>query len=63
MYVDMTCGPCQSTMTMDYDEDMDTVTLDLVHRFTQAHVACGYIAPSINPDAVEVKQRKVQNND
>ncbi|CAB4123999.1 hypothetical protein UFOVP45_91 [uncultured Caudovirales phage] len=48
---------------MDYDEDMDTVTLDLVHRFTQAHVACGYIAPSINPDAVEVKQRKVQNND
>jgi hypothetical protein len=54
-YFEMHCGPCDSNLTLDADEDMDTVVLDLVHRFTKSHEECGFVVPSVSK---EEEQRK-----
>jgi superfamily II DNA/RNA helicase len=47
MYVDLSCGKCESSMALDTsDEEMETFSLDLIHRFTKAHEDCGFIAPT-----------------
>lgn len=46
MFVQMSCGNCASEITVDTDENMETMSLDLIHRFNEAHVECGFIAPA-----------------
>lgn len=46
MYVDLACGRCESSLALDAGEEMETFSLDLIHRFTKAHEECGYMAPS-----------------
>ena len=57
--VDLHCGPCDSSMVLDADEDMDTVVLDLIHRFTTSHEECGYVAPRVTKEE-EQRKRIVQ---
>lgn len=45
MYIQLLCGHCESEITVDADDDMSAVSLDLVHRFNAAHVECGFIVP------------------
>lgn len=45
MYIQLLCGHCESEITVDADDDMAAVSLDLVHRFNEAHVECGFITP------------------
>lgn len=59
MYMSMRCGTCDSELTLDAEEDMGTVVLDLVHRFTRAHEDCGFIVPTITKEE-ELRKRLVQ---
>lgn len=61
MFVQMTCGNCTSEITVDTDENLETMSLDLIHRFNEAHVECGFIAPigSRSGDSLR-KVRRVQ---
>lgn len=65
MFVEMTCGSCEAHFQMDA-EDNDTGVWSLVYRFTDAHSACGYVAP-VRQDPVERHVRmvkaKVRNED
>jgi hypothetical protein len=59
MYIDLSCGKCESGLALDtVEEEMETFTLDLIHRFTQAHESCGYITPSLNTDSVKPSKRE-----
>lgn len=59
MYIDLACGKCESSLALDtVEEEMETLTLDLIHRFTKAHEACGYIAPATNTDIVKPTKRE-----
>jgi len=44
MYVDLHCGMCESQMMMDSDDNNSGVWM-LVHRFSNAHSACGFVSP------------------
>jgi len=59
MYASMRCGTCDSEITMETDDDLTTVTLDLVHRFTRAHEDCGFMVPTITKEE-ELRKRLLQ---
>ena len=59
MYMSMRCGTCDSELTLEAESDMDTVVLDLVHRFTRAHEDCGFMVPIISKEE-ELRKRLVQ---
>jgi hypothetical protein len=44
---------------METDDDLTTVTLDLVHRFTRAHEDCGFMVPTITKEE-ELRKRLLQ---
>ena len=44
MYVDLQCGGCEGHMLVESD-DNDGGMWMLVHRFSNAHVACGFVTP------------------
>lgn len=48
MYIDLVCGRCESSLSLDTTDnsDVETFSFDLIHRFTKAHEACGFIAPA-----------------
>jgi hypothetical protein len=61
MYIDLACGKCESSLALDTsEEEMETFSLDLIHRFTKAHEACGLITPSIN--TITVKPSNSEDN-
>jgi hypothetical protein len=54
VYIDLACGKCESSLALDTsEEEMETFSLDLIHRFTKAHEACGFISPNSNTHAVK----------
>jgi hypothetical protein len=71
MYIELNCGKCESGLTLDSDPTMDTMSLDLVHRFTRAHEACGYMVPNhVLADGVPndekrriIKPRKIEEDE
>jgi hypothetical protein len=66
MYIDLVCGPCESSLALDTaDEDVETLTLDLIHRFTKAHEPCGYILPSVSetPNLTNLQPRNLDEKD
>lgn len=48
MYLDLACGPCGSSLSLDTADEggLETFSFDLIHRFTKAHEACGFIVPT-----------------
>jgi hypothetical protein len=66
MYVDLACGKCESQLTLDSEGGMETMAIDLVHRFTKAHETCGFMVPNFagvedvyQPKRKVIKPRKV----
>ncbi len=59
MYMSMRCGTCNAELTLEAESDMDTVILDLVHRFTRAHEDCGFMVPTITKEE-ELRMRLVK---
>jgi hypothetical protein len=55
MYVQLACGNCDSGITIDAEDDMAAVSLDLLHRFNEAHVECGFIAPPRSGDSTKMR--------
>lgn len=45
MYVEMVCGNCESFFNCDADADESSAMWMMMHRFANAHVACGYMTP------------------
>lgn len=52
MMVELSCGNCDSSFTMDASDEMDSVVIDFANRFSQAHVDCGFIEPPLVPENV-----------
>jgi hypothetical protein len=53
---ELVCGRCGSSLALSVGEEHDTLVMDLVHRFAQAHESCGFIAPHNTSN--EVSHRK-----
>jgi hypothetical protein len=63
MYVQLACGNCDSGITIDAEDDMTAVSLDLLHRFNEAHVECGFIAPPRSEATSKLRDIKPFKND
>lgn len=61
MYVEMVCGACESYFNCDAeDEDANALWL-MMHRFSNAHVECGYMtrnAQEDDPESSELATRR-----
>lgn len=60
MFIDLSCGKCDQSLSID-SEDNDALW-SLVHRFANGHAGCGFIAPVGKTDipVEEVKRKMVQ---
>lgn len=65
--VELKCGSCDSSFTMDAADEMDSVVIDFANRFSEAHVACGFIDPSFVAENVRnhrvIQTPKITDND
>jgi hypothetical protein len=57
MYADLSCGRCDSTFSIDADDE-DPVWL-LVMRFANAHADCGYMTPLSDTNDGEATRTKI----
>lgn len=48
MYIDLGCGPCESHLTMEGEDD-SAIWL-MTYRFCAAHLTCGFIVPPATTD-------------
>lgn len=51
MYIEMTCS-CNSSFSLDTEEEYLDHIWHLSFRFANAHVRCGYVLPVVNPDEI-----------
>lgn len=58
MYVEMTCGRCESYFQID-SEDEDPVWL-MAHRFANGHADCGFMAPSTGDEDLPLKKKIIK---
>lgn len=58
MHTELHCGFCDSYLQMESMEE-DAVWL-LVHRFTDAHVACGFISPTTEDAPIEYQKKVIK---
>lgn len=67
MMVELKCGNCDSSFTMDAADEMDSVVIDFANRFAEAHVDCGFIEPTFNAENVRnhrvIQTPKTPDND
>jgi hypothetical protein len=64
MYIDLACGKCESSLALDTtDEEMETFSLDLIHRFATAHEECGFISPTSSELQSNTKSVRPFNRD
>jgi hypothetical protein len=52
--IELVCGKCGSYMAME-DAQSSLAILSLAHRFSNAHVRCGFVTPG-QPDDVQISQ-------
>lgn len=45
MSVDLSCGNCGATFSLDLSSDYEEGIWSLINRFCNAHVVCGYVTP------------------
>lgn len=55
MFVELVCG-CGASFQLDGPDESNTATWLLTNRFSEAHVACGFMTP-IAKDAPETTER------
>lgn len=58
MFVEMTCGRCDSILQIDSDEE-DPVWL-MAHRFATAHTECGFMTQTVSEDSLPVKKKIIK---
>ena len=51
MTVEMECGHCGSTISIDAHSEYDESLWSLTQRFCNAHVSCGYMTPAGQDDS------------
>ena len=44
MYAEMICK-CESSFSIDFEDDNEDAAWHLIWRFANAHAACGYVSP------------------
>lgn len=50
MYVEMVCGSCESYFNIDADPEDTASVWMMMHRFSAAHVECGYMSRAVQED-------------
>ena len=60
MFIEMSCGKCESTFQVDTEQD-DAAWM-MAHRFANAHVICGFVAPPLGdmPGAGKTKTKVIK---
>lgn len=58
MYIDFSCGKCDVSLSMESNDEASLWSM--VHRFSRAHEACGFVSPvSVTDIPVEEVKRKL----
>lgn len=62
MYVEMVCGACESYFNIDADPEDTSAVWMMMHRFSNAHIECGYMSRVVqedDPEGMESVRKKV----
>lgn len=52
MRAELECGNCGSRLELESYEEYDESIFSLIHRFSNAHVGCGFVTSGIAADQV-----------
>ena len=58
MRAELECGNCGCRLELESDYEYDESVFSLLHRFANAHVACGFVTSGISPDQMSTVQNK-----
>jgi hypothetical protein len=60
MHIEMSCGGCESSLSIAGEEKDSEQIWHLTHRFTSAHTVCGYVnPPSVDKEASRPMKKRV----
>jgi hypothetical protein len=58
--IEMSCGGCESSLSISGDDKESEQVWHLTHRFTAAHTVCGFVRPpSVEQEASRKFKRRV----
>jgi len=60
MFIDLGCGKCDSSLIIDGDDDL--AIWMMLYRFTNAHLECGFVSPTLKSDIPidEIKRKPLK---